>query len=59
MIYDMIGRMLQKIRVDQTRALCTCIPQVAQSGLVAKHEENDDNPTNNITSIKRKLEVTK
>ena len=32
---------------------------MAQSGLVANDEENDDNPTNDNTSIKRQLDVTK
>ena len=32
---------------------------MAQSGLVASDEENDDNPTNDNTSIKRQLDVTK
>ena len=32
---------------------------MAQSGLVANHEEDDDNATNDHTSIKRQLDVTK
>ena len=36
-----------------------CIPQMALSGLVASDEENDDNPTDDNTSIKRQLDVTK
>ena len=32
---------------------------MAQSGLVANHEEDDDNATNDYTSIKRQLDVTK
>ena len=36
-----------------------CIPQIAQLGLVANHEEDDDNANNDYTSIKRQLDVTK
>ena len=36
-----------------------CIPLMAQSGLVANDEENDDNPADDNTSIKRQLDVTK
>ena len=58
--FNLIGRISQNIRVDQTTALCVlCTPQVAQSGLVASDEENDDNPTNDNTSIEIQLDVTK